>query len=83
MKINKRSIQRAREEAIAEQVLHSAILISALVLNGVFGFGEKRMKRYIHEFAKMYTDYRNRYGEVAFDAIVKHAKEKGIEVVWK
>jgi hypothetical protein len=28
------------------------------------------------------TDYRNRYDEVALEALVKHAREKGIELDW-
>ena len=30
-----------------------------------------------------YESYRNRYGEVALEALEKHAKDKGIEVNWK
>lgn len=82
MKINKRSIQRAREEAIAEQVLRCAILVFCLVMNGKHGYGAKRLKGIVEDFAQTFRDYRGRYGEVALDAIEKHAKEKGIEVSW-
>ena len=41
------------------------------------------MERFSKEFTQTIIDYRNRYGEVALEALEKHAKDKGIEVNWK
>ncbi len=57
-------------------------LVAILVLNGVFGFGKERLTKFADEFGKTFYDYRNRYDDVALEALIKHAKEKGIEVDW-
>lgn len=86
MKRSKRAIeqalQRAREEKAVDVTVQMSFLISVLVLNGEFRFGKKRLPKYSALFAETFKDYMARYGEVALDAIIKHAKEKGIEVDW-
>ena len=82
MKISKASLQMAREKKLADLVISMCFLVTVLVLNGVFGFGKERLNRFAEEFAKTMHDYRNRYDEVALEALTKHAREKGIEVNW-
>lgn len=82
MKISKASLQAAREKKLADLVISMCFLVTVLVLNGVFGFGKERLNRFSEEFAKTMHDYRNRYDEVALEALTKHAREKGIEVNW-
>ena len=82
MKISKAYLQQAREKKLADLVISMCFLVTVLVLNGVFGFGEERLNRFSEEFAKTMHDYRNRYDEVALEALTKHAREKGIEVNW-
>jgi hypothetical protein len=59
-----------------------SLSLSILVLHGKFGFGKERLTRFSEEFAQTIKDYRNRYDEVALDALISHAKSKGIEVDW-
>jgi hypothetical protein len=82
MKISKASLQMAREKKLADLVISMCFLVTVLVLNGVFGFGKERLNRFSEEFAKTMHDYRNRYDDVALEALTKHAREKGIEVNW-
>lgn len=82
MKIRKASLQEAREKKLADIVIQMCFLVTILVLNGKFGFGKERLTRFSDEFAKTMTDYRNRYDDVTLEALVKHAKQKGIEVDW-
>ena len=82
MKISKASLQVAREKKLADLVISMCFLVTVLTLNGVFGFGKERLNRFSEEFAKTMHDYRNRYDEVALEALTKHAREKGIEVNW-
>ena len=82
MKIKRQSIQEAREKKLADLVISMCLLVTVLVLNGVFGFGKERLNRFSEEFAKTMHDYRNRYDEVALEALTKHAWEKGIELNW-
>lgn len=83
MKIRKASLQEARERKLADTVIQMCFLTTVLVLNGKYGFGKERLTRFSDEFAQTIKDYRNRYDEVALEALIKHAKEKGIEVDWK
>jgi hypothetical protein len=82
MKISRKAIQRSREKQLVDLVISMCFLVTVLVLNGVFGFGKERLNRFSEEFAKTMHDYRNRYDEVALEALTKHAREKGIEVDW-
>jgi hypothetical protein len=82
MKINKAALQIAREKKLADIVVQMCFLVTVLVLNGKYGFGKERLTRFSEEFGNTMMDYRNRYDEVTLDALVKHAKEKGIEVDW-
>lgn len=82
MKISKAYLQQAREKKLADLVISMCFLVTVLTLNGVFGFGKERLNRFSAEFAKTMHDYRNRYDEVALEALTKHAREKGIEVNW-
>ena len=83
MKIRKASLQEAREKKLADIVIQMCFLTTVLVLNGKYGFGKERLTRFADEFAQTMKDYRNRYDEVALEALIKHAREKGIEVDWK
>ena len=82
MKISKAALQIAREKRLADIVVQMCFLVTVLVLNGKYGFGKERLTRFSDEFAKTMTDYRNRYDDVTLEALVKHAKQKGIEVDW-
>lgn len=83
MNIPKALVQRAREERMADITLQMCLLSAVLTLNGKYGFGKKRLQEFVTEFGQTIKDYRGRYDEVALDALIKHAKEKGIEVNWK
>lgn len=82
MKISKAVLQQAREKKLADIVIQMCFLSSVLALNGKFGFGKERLTKFSDEFAQTIKDYRSRYDEVALEALIKHAKEKGIEVDW-
>ena len=86
MRRSKRAIeqafQQAREQKAIDVTVQMSFLISVLVLNGEFGYGNERLQRFSAKFAETFKDYISRYGEVALDALIKHAKEKGIEVDW-
>ncbi len=53
-----------------------------LVLNGLEGFGKKRMTRVYKEFQQTLWDYRHRYDEAMLDALERDVKARGIEVDW-
>ena len=82
MKINKAALQIAREKKLADIVVQMCFLVTILVLHGVFGFGKERLTRFAEKFAQKIKEYRNRYDEVALDALISHAKSLGIEVDW-
>ena len=82
MKINKQALQVARERKLADIVIQMCFLTTVLVLNGKYGFGKKRLSEFSEEFGNTMKEYRSRYDEVALEALVKHAKAKGIEVDW-
>lgn len=81
--ISYKTRQALREEQLIDMAVSMCFLAAGLTLNGLFGFGEKRMEKFSKEFVKTILDYRERYGDVALDALEKHAKEKGIEVIWR
>ncbi len=81
MKINKAALQIAREKKLADIVVQMCFLISILILRDE-GRGKVRLTRFAEEFARKITEYRNRYDEVALDALISHAKSVGIEVDW-
>ena len=82
MKINKQALQVARERKLADIVIQMCFLTTVLVLNGKYGFGKKRLSEFSEEFGNTMKEYRSRYDEVALEALIKHAKAKGIEVDW-
>lgn len=82
MKINKQALQVARERKLADVVIQMCFLTTVLVLNGKYGFGKKRLSEFSEEFGNTMKEYRSRYDEVALEALIKHAKAKGIEVDW-
>ena len=82
MKISKVMLQKKREEKLVDIAVSMCFLVSVLVLHGKYGFGKQRLQEFSKEFAQTMKDYRNRYDEVALEALTKHAKEKGIEVDW-
>lgn len=83
MTLSRKTRQEMHDNALIDTAVSMCFLAAGLVLNGEFGFGEKRMERFSKEFTQTIIDYRNRYGEVALEALKKHAKQKGIEVNWK
>ena len=82
MKINKQALQIAREKKLADIVIQMCFLTTVLVLNGKYGFGKKRLSEFSEEFGNTMKEYRSRYDEVALEALIKHARAKGIEVDW-
>ena len=82
MNIKKAYLQEAREKKLADIVVQMCFLTTVLVLNGKYGFGKERLSKFSEEFGNTIKEYRNRYDEVALDALIKHAREKGIEVDW-
>ena len=82
MKINKQALQIAREKKLADIVIQMCFLTTVLVLNGKYGFGKKRLTEFSEEFGNTMKEYRNRYDDVTLEALVKHARQKGIEVDW-
>ena len=83
MNIKKKYLQEAREKKLADIVVQMCFLITILLLNDKKrGYGKKRLTEFAEDFAQTIKDYRDRYDEVALDALIKHAKEKGIEVDW-
>lgn len=82
MRISKEALRRAREQKAVDVTVQMSFLISALVLNGEFGFGKERLQKFSAKYAETFKDYIARYGEVALAALEKHAREKGIEVDW-
>lgn len=81
MNISKEALQIAREKKLADIVVQMCFLISILVLRDE-GRGKVRLTRFAEEFARKIKEYRNRYDEVALDALISHAKSVGIEVDW-
>ena len=81
MKIKEKYLQEAREKKLADIVVQMCFLISILVLRDE-GRGKVRLTRFAEEFARKIKEYRNRYDEVALDALISHAKSVGIEVDW-
>ena len=82
MKIRKQAIQEAREDMIREMTIRCCFYAMILVLNGLEGFGKKRMTRVYKEFQQTLWDYRNRYDEAMLDALGRDVKARGIEVNW-
>ena len=82
MNIPKHLIQKRREEKAIDVTVQMCVLISLLVNNGEFKHGKGRLRIFAQRFTETFKDYIARYGEVALDALEKHAKEKGIEVDW-
>lgn len=76
----KANVRKAVENAKIDGAIMCCYYTAILVLNGKFGFGQKRLQEFTDEFGTTMRDYLDRYGEVAFEALAKHAKEKGIEV---
>ncbi len=87
MKIRRVSIQEAREKRICEKTKEITIkccfYAMLLVLNGLEGFGKKRLQRVLDEFTQTLWDYQDRYGEVMLEALEDHVKKRKIEVHWK
>ncbi len=82
MKISKKSIQLAREDLVRELTVKCCFYAMILVLNGLEGFGKKRMTRVYKEFQQTLWDYRNRYDEAMLDALERDVKAREIEVNW-
>ena len=82
MKIRKQAIQEAREDMIRGMTIRCCFYAMILVLNGLEGFGKKRMTRVYKEFQQTLWDYRNRYDEAMLDALERDVKAREIEVNW-
>ena len=82
MKIKRQSIQEARESLVREVTIKCCFYAMLLVLNGLEGFGKKRMTRVYKEFQQTLWDYRNRYDEAMLDALERDVKAREIEVNW-
>jgi hypothetical protein len=82
MKIKRQSIQEAREGMIRELTIRCCFYAMLLVLNGLEGFGKKKMTRVYKEFQQTLWDYRNRYDEAMLDALERDVKARGVEVNW-
>ena len=87
MKIRKQSIQQAQQAArdhlIKSITIKCCFYAMLLVLNGLEGYGKKRLQRVFDEFAKTLNDYQERYDEAMADALEQHVVQRGIEVKWK
>lgn len=83
MTLSRKTRQSLHDDQLVDMAVSMCFLAAGLTLNGQFGFGEKRMEKFSKEFVRTILDYRERYGDVALDALEKHAKEKGIEVTWR
>jgi hypothetical protein len=83
MTLSRKTRQEMHDKQIQSNTLSLCYLAAVLTLNGRFGFGEKRIQKFVTEFDQTIKDYRERYGKVAHEALEKHVKEKGIEAEWK
>ena len=83
MTLSRKTQKEMHDEQIRSNAISLCYLAAVLTLDGKFGFGEKRIQKFVAEFEQTIKDYTERYGEVAHEALEKHVNEKGIEAEWK
>lgn len=76
----KANVRKAVESAKIDAAIMCCYYTAILVLNGKYGFGQKRLQGFTEEFSKTMRDYFDRYDEVTLDALKKHAEAKGIDI---
>lgn len=76
----KANVRKAVENAKIDAAILCCYYTTILVLNGKYGFGQKRLQDFTEEFSKTMRDYFDRYDEVTLDALKKHAEAKGIDI---
>lgn len=80
MKISKTQIERAKNNKLIILVTKMCLTSATLALNEEFGFGADRLNRFAAKFTEILNEHSNRYDDVALEALIKHAKENGIDV---
>ena len=75
----KANVKKAVEMDYVARAFRMGMYAAFLILNGMFGFGKKRLTRFGREYFKTLDDYLERYGAVAVDAMLRDVKAKGFE----
>lgn len=81
--------KRARDDAALqsrtiEDTMELAMLVSALVLHDDFGFGERRITRYLSSVMEIVSELNARYGaECTVTALRERLRMLGVEIRFK
>lgn len=73
----KANVKRAVEGNNIAKAMRMGMYAAFLVLNGKYGFGQKRLTEFGLEYFKTLDDYLERYGAVAVDAMLERVKARG------
>ena len=73
MKISKARLQEYKDVKLINLVTKMCLTSATLALHEEFGFGSERLNKIMNSHAKTYDD-------VAYEALIKHAKECGVNI---
>lgn len=80
MKISKARLQEYKDVKLINLVTKMCLTSATLALHEEFGFGEERLNKFARRFSKIMESHAQTYDDVTYEALIKHAKECGVNV---
>lgn len=80
MKISKARLQKYKDVKLINLVTKMCLTSATLALHEEFGFGSERLNKFSERFTKIMNSHAKTYDDVAYEALIKHAKECGVNI---
>lgn len=80
MKISKARLQEYKDVKLINLVTKMCLASAALALHEEFGFGSERLNKFSERFTETMNSHTKTYDDVTYEALIKHAKECGVNI---
>ena len=80
MKISKARLQEFKDVKLIKLVTKMCLTSATLALREEFGFGSERLNKFSERFTEIMNSHVKTYDDIAYEALIKHAKECGVNI---
>lgn len=80
MKISKARLQEYKDVKLVNLVTKMCLASATLALHEEFGFGSERLNKFSECFTEIMNSHVKTYDDIAYEALIKHAKECGVTI---
>lgn len=73
-------MQEYKDVKLINLVTKMCLTSATLALHEEFGFGSERLNKFSERFTEIMNSHVKTYDDIAYEALIKHAKECGVTI---